>query len=96
MELEKDQIQRFTRALKNFSEYDFTEYSEKSLSRRLAKILHDYGMDMGIMISKISEDREYLEKIVKEVEEDVRSKEDKGYKEGSQYEGHQGDVHWKA
>ena len=67
MELEKDQIQTFARALKNISEYDFTEYSEKSLSRRLAKILHDQNMDMNKMITKISEDREYLEQIVREI-----------------------------
>ncbi len=67
MELDKQQIQSFTLSLKSFSEYDFTEYSDKSLTRRLVKILHDHGLDMDGMIRKISEDPEFLEAIVKEI-----------------------------
>jgi chemotaxis protein methyltransferase CheR len=67
VELDKEQIEKFTNTLKSCSEYDFTQYSEKSLSRRLAKILHDGSLDMGHLIRKIIQDREFLEKIVKDI-----------------------------
>ena len=67
MELDKLQIQKFTHTLKSLSQYDFTEYSDKSLTRRLEKILHDRDMTMDILTTKITGDKEYLEKIVKEI-----------------------------
>jgi len=67
LEIDKQQIQNFTGTLKSISEYDFTEYSDKSLTRRLSKILHDQGLDMDQLISKITGNPEFLEKIVKEI-----------------------------
>ena len=67
LELDKLQIQKFTRTLQSLSEYDFTEYSEKSLTRRMSKILHDHGLDMDELLDKITGSPEYLERIVKEI-----------------------------
>ena len=67
MELDKPQIQKFTRTLQSISEYDFTEYSDKSLTRRMSKILHDHDMDMDQLLGKITGSQDFLEKIVKEI-----------------------------
>ena len=67
MELDKLQIQKFTNTLKSVSQYDFTEYSDKSLTRRLEKILQDREMTMDLLTTKITGDKEFLEIIVKEI-----------------------------
>ena len=67
MELDKQQVQEFAWTLKSVSEYDFTQYSDKSLSRRLTKILHDLDLEMDQLIMKISQDPEFLEEIVRNI-----------------------------
>ena len=67
LEIDKEQIQRFTRTLQSLSEYDFTEYSDKSLTRRMEKILHDHNIDMDQLIGKITGSQDFLESIVKEI-----------------------------
>ena len=47
MVVEDQDIQVFVLALKNSSGYDFSEYSEKSLKRRLAKVLMDNKTDIA-------------------------------------------------
>ncbi|MBN1598556.1 MAG: hypothetical protein JW894_09705, partial [Bacteroidales bacterium] len=53
--------------LKTSSKYDFSEYSEKSLKRRLTKILADNRLNVNSLINKIKNDPTFVEKIVKEV-----------------------------
>jgi chemotaxis protein methyltransferase CheR len=60
-------FQVFVFALKNSSKYDFSQYSEKSLKRRLFKVLTDYKMSMSTLISRIKNDAEFVEKVVKEI-----------------------------
>ena len=60
-------FQLFIYALKTSSKYDFSEYSEKSLKRRLTKILADNRLTINSLINKIKNDTEFVEKIVKEV-----------------------------
>lgn len=60
-------FQLFVYALKSSSKYDFSDYSEKSLRRRLAKVLTDNRMTITTMINKLKNDRIFLEKIVKEI-----------------------------
>jgi chemotaxis protein methyltransferase CheR len=67
MEIEKQEIQEFVNTVKSISEYDFSEYSDKSLKRRLSKILLDHGLDSGSLIKGIREDREFLEKVVLDI-----------------------------
>jgi chemotaxis protein methyltransferase CheR len=67
MEIENQEIQEFVNTVKDISEYDFSEYSDKSLKRRLSKILLDQGLDSGALIKGIREDRELLEKIVLDI-----------------------------
>ncbi len=60
-------FQLFVYALKSSSQYDFSEYSEKSLKRRLAKILSDNRLTLAALINKLKNDSAFVEKIVKEV-----------------------------
>jgi chemotaxis protein methyltransferase CheR len=60
-------FQLFIYALKTSSKYDFSEYSEKSLKRRLTKILIDNRLTINLLLNKIKNDQEFVEKIVKEV-----------------------------
>ena len=67
MELENQEILSFVKTVRSISDYDFTEYSDKSLKRRLMKILHDYQLTTDSLLEKISEDRAFLETIVKNI-----------------------------
>jgi chemotaxis protein methyltransferase CheR len=67
MELENQEILSFVNRVRSLSNYDFTEYSDKSLKRRLMKILHDYHLTTESLLDKIAEDPEFLERIVKDI-----------------------------
>jgi len=67
MVVTKEDIDLFTLAVKSVSEYDFTDYSEKSFSRRLSKILTDNKLDLNMLLVKIKKDREFLEQVVKDI-----------------------------
>lgn len=67
MEIENQEILTFVNTVRSLSDYDFTEYSDKSLKRRLMKILHDYQLTIDSLLEKISEDRTFLERIVKDI-----------------------------
>lgn len=60
-------LQYFVAALKNSSKYDFSEYSDKSLKRRLQKVLEDLNMDITGLITSIRNDIEFSERVVKEI-----------------------------
>jgi chemotaxis protein methyltransferase CheR len=62
-----EDIIRFHETVKKVSEYDFSEYSEKSFARRIEKILVDYLLNMEELLEKIAEDRKFLEQIVKDI-----------------------------
>lgn len=57
----------FINTIKNISSYDFSEYSEKSLKRRLQKILLDNHMDLVMLINKLKTNPDFLEKTVKDI-----------------------------
>jgi len=63
---DKDLIKFFT-AIKQVSSYDFTEYSEKSLRRRIQRVLDDNNMDFDSFVFKIKNDATFLEKTVKDI-----------------------------
>ncbi len=67
MNVTDQDLQYFVSTLKNSTKYDFTEYSDKSLKRRLQKILSDFNLDIPGLIIAIRNDSEYAEKIVKEI-----------------------------
>ena len=62
------QIQQFVNTLKHVSEYDFSEYSPKSLKRRINKILEDYGVSFDRLIGDIlTADPDYIEQLVADI-----------------------------
>jgi chemotaxis protein methyltransferase CheR len=67
MIVEDFDIQVFVSALKSSSGYDFSEYSEKSLKRRLTKVMMDNKMDLNHLVAEIKKNTQFAEKIVKEI-----------------------------
>ena len=67
MDIENKDIQAFINTVKSLSAYDFTDYSDKSLQRRLSKILLDRQLTPDSLLDRISADSEFLEEIVKDI-----------------------------
>jgi chemotaxis protein methyltransferase CheR len=67
MIVEDQDIMMFVSTLNNSSGYDFSEYSEKSLKRRLAKVLMDNKLDINQLIVEIKKNQHFAEKVVKEL-----------------------------
>ena len=67
MVLSDQEVQFFVNTIKNASGYDFSEYSEKSLKRRLQKILTDNNTDLIDLINKIKTNKPFLEKTVRDI-----------------------------
>ncbi|MEE4196482.1 MAG: CheR family methyltransferase [Bacteroidales bacterium] len=67
MTLTDQEVHFFVNTLKNASNYDFSEYSEKSLKRRLQKILIDNRLDLVGVINKLKSDSRFLEQTVKDI-----------------------------
>ncbi len=61
------ELDLFLNALRNYSSYDFREYSDKSLKRRLAKVLTDYKLDIQALIGQMRTDPQFIEKVVKDI-----------------------------
>ena len=62
-----DDIINFNNAVKEVSSYNLSDYSKKSLGRRIEKILSDYKMTIDSLIKKIKLDSNFLEKIIKNI-----------------------------
>jgi chemotaxis protein methyltransferase CheR len=67
MTITDQDYQLFVYALKNSSKYDFSQYSEKSLKRRILKILTDHNLTLTALISRMKSDPDFVERIVKEI-----------------------------
>lgn len=67
MTITEQDFQLFLFALKTSSKYDFSDYSEKSLKRRLAKVLTDNKLNITALVNKIKNDSDFVEKTIKEI-----------------------------
>jgi len=67
MPLTPEDILLFISALKSVSDYDFSDYSSKSFTRRIEKVLIDYKLDITTLISKVKHDKDFLEQIIKDI-----------------------------
>ncbi|MBN1116038.1 MAG: hypothetical protein JXA77_02460 [Bacteroidales bacterium] len=67
MTITEQDYQLFLFALKSSSKYDFSEYSEKSLKRRLLKVLTDNKLNITALVNKIKNDQIFVEKVIKEI-----------------------------
>jgi chemotaxis protein methyltransferase CheR len=57
----------FVAALKNHTQYDLTDYSDKSLKRRLQKVLSDHKIDLLTLITRIKKDEEFLNRVINDI-----------------------------
>lgn len=62
-----EDVQRFISVIKMSSNYDFANYSERSFKRRVEKVLVDNHMDITQLSLKISKDKNFLEKIIRDI-----------------------------
>lgn len=60
-------LQQFITAIRNYSNYDFSEYSDKSLKRRLAKVLVDYKLELSGLVSQMRNNQQLVEQVVKDI-----------------------------
>ena len=60
-------MRSFIDTVKSLSDYDFSDYSDKSLKRRLSKVLLDSKLTITLLLEKISNNRNFLEEIVKNI-----------------------------
>ena len=67
MTITDQDYQLFIFTLKQSSKYDFSLYSEKSLKRRLIKVLSDNNINITTLINKIKNSSEFVEKVIKEI-----------------------------
>ena len=67
MEVLGKDIQSFQETIRNHSEYDFTQYSHTSLRRRLTRILLEMDVDVEEINSRMKNDGEFLEGIVRKL-----------------------------
>ncbi|MBK8806684.1 MAG: protein-glutamate O-methyltransferase CheR [Bacteroidales bacterium] len=62
-----EELSFFIGSIRTFSDYDFTEYSEKSFKRRIEKVLMDYKLDLNSLILKMRKESDFLERIIKDI-----------------------------
>jgi len=67
MILTEEDISTFVNTLKGLSLYDFTEYSFKSLTRRISKVLADHNLELKALLELMKRDPEFRESIVYEI-----------------------------
>ncbi len=53
--------------LKKYSPYDFSEYSDNSIQRRIAKIMEDYCLTMEELLEKTKTDSTFVEQLVNDI-----------------------------
>jgi chemotaxis protein methyltransferase CheR len=57
-------IKEYLLELKKYSPYDFSEYSDSSMQRRINKILQEHKMSMEELVKKAKEDSQFMEELV--------------------------------
>ncbi len=67
MTLSPEDIRKFIKTLKDISDYDLTEYSEKSITRRIEKIITDNDTNLKDIVVKMQMDSSFTEKILKDI-----------------------------
>lgn len=67
MNITNQDLLLFINIIKSSSIYDFSEYSDKSLKRRLAKVLIDQKMDLSNLLVQLKSNPIFLEQVVKDI-----------------------------
>lgn len=67
MEIEDQDIKAFVETVRSRSDYDFSNYSDKSLKRRISKILLDHRLSPVNLLDRLASDGKFLEQVVKDL-----------------------------
>jgi chemotaxis protein methyltransferase CheR len=67
MEVVAKDIQNFQLAVRNHTEYDFSDYSPTSLQRRLNRILLELDMNMDQVVRRMKEDKDFVDRIMRKI-----------------------------
>ena len=67
MEVVGKDIQNFQLAVRDYSDFDLSDYSHPSLRRRLNRILLELELDMDQMIRQMKTDRKFLDQIMRKI-----------------------------
>ena len=67
MGITTEELAEFNQTLKNYTEYDLSNYSVKSLSRRLDKVLEDNKINYNGLLYKIKNNKEFVEQTIKDI-----------------------------
>ncbi len=62
-----DDLTRFVTALQLYTSYDLSDYSDRSLRRRLYKVLDDERLTINELLVRIAQDATYGEKVVEAI-----------------------------
>ncbi|MBR7067022.1 MAG: hypothetical protein IKI28_01720 [Bacteroidales bacterium] len=60
-------LQYFISSIKSVSKYDLSNYSDKSLKRRLQKVLEDNSINLMTLINRMMGDRAVVEKTIRDI-----------------------------
>ncbi|MEN9445052.1 MAG: Chemotaxis protein methyltransferase, partial [Bacteroidota bacterium] len=64
---EEIEIEKVLTAFKKYSNYDFSDYSDKSFARRVEKILVDHGLSIDLLVNRMASNPQFLEQVVREI-----------------------------
>ncbi len=67
MEVFGKDIENFQLAVRDHSDFDFSDYSHTSLQRRLNRILLELELDIGQVIKRMKTDRDFTDQIMKKI-----------------------------
>ncbi len=67
MGITAEELIEFNNTLKIYSKYDLTNYSVKSLSRRIDKILEDNKLNFNGLLYKIKNNKDFIEQTIKDI-----------------------------
>jgi len=67
MVITDEEVTLFINTIKSSSNYDFSDYSEKSFQRRVEKLVVDYKTDVFGLIRRLRNDSDFLEQVVKDI-----------------------------
>jgi chemotaxis protein methyltransferase CheR len=62
-----DEVKNIIQALKEHTTYDFSDYSEKSIRRRIDKIFNDYRQSVSELIANIKKNPAFVEKLIRDI-----------------------------
>jgi chemotaxis protein methyltransferase CheR len=67
MEVVAKDIQNFQKAVRDHTDYDFSDYSPTSLQRRLNRILLELDMNMDLLVQRMQQETDFADMIMRKI-----------------------------